>query len=146
MCETRVLSASSSEKVGKKMEGRGDVESSSAKKERQTTTVTSNTISSLPLLLERKTWEDFVFRTPCVKSSYLLGLGCGSTMIAHKLHLYRGQLNRAVRAGLFTFIFASTVSFLICAKEVNAKYASLQQAFKQKNIRESQKGEKKKEG
>lgn len=91
---------------------------------------------SLPLLLERKTWEDFVFRTPCVKSSYLLGLGCGSTMIAHKLHLHRGQVNRAVRAGLFTFIFTSSVSFYLCANEINRKYEMLQKAFQKRNIKE----------
>lgn len=39
-------------------------------------------------LLKRKTWDDFFFRTPCVRSSYLWGIGCGSIMMAHKMRLY----------------------------------------------------------
>lgn len=40
-------------------------------------------------LLSPDTWEVFFLRTPCVKSSYLWGVGIGSLVFAHKLRLYR---------------------------------------------------------
>ena len=67
---------------------------------------------AVKVLSERKTWEDYFLRTPCVKPSkfsifkdssmifhliwfpiqfigYLWGIGCGSVVFAHKMRLYR---------------------------------------------------------
>ena len=97
--------------------------------------------SSLPeidfnKLLSWKNWEDFFYRTPCVRSSFLWGMGCGSMMAAHKLRLYRGQVGRAVNAAVLTFVVVSSGNFLICANDVNTKYDMIKQAFQQKNMKE----------
>lgn len=85
---------------------------------------------------DKKTWETFFMRTPCVKSSYLWGMGCGSVVMAHKLRLYRGNVRHAVSSGIVTFIVVSTFSFVTCANEVNRKYDTLQKAFRIQGIKE----------
>lgn len=85
---------------------------------------------------DTKSWETLFMRTPCVKSSYLWGLGCGSVVMAHKLRIYRGNVRHAVSSGILTFIIVSTVSFVTCANEVNRKYDQLQKAFRIQGIKE----------
>mmetsp|Transcript_17468 Transcript_17468/g.29476 ORF Transcript_17468/g.29476 Transcript_17468/m.29476 type:complete len:114 (-) Transcript_17468:566-907(-) len=80
-------------------------------------------------LFKTKTWDDFFYRTPCVKSSYLWGIGCGSLMMAHKTRIYRGHFNHALNAGVLTFLTVSSISFLYCAHNVNKKFEMIRQAF-----------------
>eukprot|EP00601_Ochromonadales_sp_CCMP2298_P030812 CAMPEP_0173348214 /NCGR_PEP_ID=MMETSP1144-20121109/13605_1 /TAXON_ID=483371 /ORGANISM="non described non described, Strain CCMP2298" /LENGTH=107 /DNA_ID=CAMNT_0014295827 /DNA_START=207 /DNA_END=526 /DNA_ORIENTATION=+ len=92
-------------------------------------------------LLKLKTWEDFFTRTPCVKSSYLWGVGCGSLMMAHKTRLYRGNLKHAVNAGLLTFMVVSSISFTWCVHKHNQKYEQIRLAFsRQKKIKQDPRG------
>mmetsp|Transcript_17661 Transcript_17661/g.24240 ORF Transcript_17661/g.24240 Transcript_17661/m.24240 type:complete len:120 (-) Transcript_17661:1049-1408(-) len=86
-------------------------------------------------LFKRRTWENFFFHTPCVRSSYLWGIGCGSIMMAHKLRLYR-NFHHGFSAAILTFTFVSSLSFLKCAHDVNTKYELLRKAFAVQNIKE----------
>eukprot|EP01039_Chlorochromonas_danica_P004347 gene4347-4768_t len=96
-------------------------------------------------LLKKKNWEDFLFRTPCVRSSYLWGIGVGALMAAHKLRVYRGNLRHALNASMLTFTLVTGVSFFTCAFELNSKYEAIRSAFRKQNIleeRERFRGEK----
>jgi hypothetical protein len=95
--------------------------------------------SAINHLLSRKSWEDYFLRTPCVKSAYLWGIGCGSIMMAHKTRTYRGNLNHAFSCALFTFAFTSTVSLVLCTREVDNKYGLLQKAFHYQGYKEDKK-------
>ena len=81
-------------------------------------------------LSDPKTWRRFFFDTPCVKSSYLWGLGIGSVMFAHKLRIYPGKLRSSFNAAFFTFLVSSTVSFVFCSGEVNRKKKALRNPFR----------------
>lgn len=85
-------------------------------------------------IFTRKAWEDFA-KKPCVKSSYLWGIGCGAIMAAHKMRLHR-NFSKAVNAAFFTFAVVTSASFCLCAAEVNQRYEMLQKAFKIQHIKE----------
>eukprot|EP01032_Pedospumella_encystans_P007614 gene7614-9116_t len=88
-------------------------------------------------LTSRKAWEDFFQKTPCVKSSYLWGIGCGALMMAHKARIYPGRMGLAVNWGVLTFLAVSGGSFIKCADEVNKKYEAVRLAMEnQKQFKE----------
>lgn len=95
--------------------------------------------STINHLLSRKSWEDHFLRTPCVKSSYLWGIGCGALMMAHKTRTYRGNFNHAFSSALFTFACTSLVSLVLCTREVDRKYELLQKAFHYQGYKEDKK-------
>mmetsp|Transcript_38677 Transcript_38677/g.77028 ORF Transcript_38677/g.77028 Transcript_38677/m.77028 type:complete len:113 (+) Transcript_38677:32-370(+) len=90
---------------------------------------------AVKILSERKTWEDYFLRTPCVKPSYLWGIGCGSVVFAHKMRLYRGRLGHAINAGVLAFMVVSSASFAMCATDLNRKYELIRQAMSIKGIK-----------
>jgi hypothetical protein len=47
-----------------------------------------------------------------------------------------GHIRHATRSGILTFLFISSLSFLLCAREWNMKYAMTREAFKGGPIRE----------
>ena len=88
-------------------------------------------------IADPRAWEKFLFDTPCVKSSYLWGVGLGALMFAHKARLYPGKLRHSFNAAFLTFLFTSTTSFVICSTEVNRKYDALRKAFQVQGIKEA---------
>eukprot|EP01038_Epipyxis_sp_PR26KG_P010181 gene10181-13698_t len=118
----------------------------------------NNISESVSRLFQKKTWEDFFTKTPCVKTSYLWGAGCGSLMAAHKMRMYRkyfflrmfderlfqylllgGAAFHAFSAGLLTFVCISCVNFAVCANDLNKRYEMLRKAFEMQNIKEDNK-------
>ena len=85
-------------------------------------------------LEDPKAWERLLFHKPCVKSSYLWGIGIGACAFAHKLRLYPGKLRHAFNAAFITFLITSTLSFGICSTESNRRRQTLQEAF-QKQVK-----------
>lgn len=84
---------------------------------------------------EYQAWEDYFLRTPCVKRSYLLGVGCGAIMTAHKLRLYPGNVRHSVSAGVWSFCAVFGTTFYFSAKQYNENYLMFQQAFRRSNIK-----------
>ena len=41
-------------------------------------------------LYSGKAWVEFFAHKPCVKTSFLWGIGCGALLFAHKTRLYKG--------------------------------------------------------
>ena len=91
--------------------------------------------SALSLLLSAKAWKEFFLRTPCVKSSYLWGIGCGAIMFAHKSRLYKGNLYHAFNAAFLTFGITSSASFMFCTIEYNNRHQAIREAFLKKGIK-----------
>eukprot|EP01035_Chromulina_nebulosa_P031246 gene31246-41636_t len=111
-------------------------------------------------LFQKRTWDDFFYRTPCVKTSYLWGISCGSIMMAHKWRLYRkthdiiftsshkftfkytnkgGDFHHGLTAGLLTFALVSGFNFLKCAHDVNSRYELMQKAYSAQRIKNNSK-------
>ena len=92
-------------------------------------------------ITSRKAWEDFLFRTPCLKQAYLMGTGCGALVLAHKLRTHRA-FNPAFNSAFFTFLVVFPASFVICATEVNRKHDMVRNAFRKNNpnIKEAERG------
>lgn len=44
-----------------------------------------------------------------------------------------GNTHHAISAGVLTFLAVSSVSFLVCAQQLNVKYAMIKDAFKDNN-------------
>ena len=86
------------------------------------------------ILLSTKAWKEFFFKTPCVKSSYLWGIGCGAIMFAHKSRLYKGNLYHAFNAAFLTFGITSSASFMFCTTEYNNRHQAIRDAFLKKGI------------
>jgi len=88
----------------------------------------------------RVTWEEHFNKTPCVRSAYLTGLGCGSVMFAHKIRLHpKSRMSNAFGAALFAFTITSTASLYLCERELNGKYMALKKAFEKQNYKEEKK-------
>jgi len=88
-------------------------------------------------LLSGKLWGEFFTKTPCVRQSFLIGVGTASLVFAHKLRVYPGRknLHKAINALLLTFSIITPVNFVFCANQFNSRHKALKEAFAQQNIK-----------
>ena len=95
-------------------------------------------------LLDAKQWGKFFTQTPCVRQSFLIGIGTASLVAAHKLRVYPGRRNlHKALSGLFlTFSVVTPLNFVFCANAFNSRHRALKEAFAQNNIKQVQQGQK----
>ena len=91
-------------------------------------------------LLSSKQWGRFFTQTPCVRQSFLIGLGTASLVFAHKLRVYPGRrnLHKAINALFITFSVVTPLNFVFCANAFNSRHRALKEAFSKNNIKQAQ--------
>ena len=80
-------------------------------------------------------WSEHFTKTPCVRSSYLFGLGSSALILAHKLRLYPGNMKRAIGPAILTFGFTSAFAFVLCANEMNKRQGLIKQAMQDSRVK-----------
>jgi hypothetical protein len=95
-------------------------------------------------LLSSKQWGRFFTQTPCVRQSFLIGIGTASLVFAHKLRVYPGRRNlyKAINALFLTFSVVTPLNFVFCANAFNSRHRALKEAFAKNNIKQVQQGNK----
>jgi len=89
----------------------------------------SEVTQALDTAMSPDAWSSHFYKTPCVRTAYLLGIASSGLIMAHKLRLHPGNVLKAVGSAILTFGFTTTFAFVLCATDLGRRQQMIKQAM-----------------